>query len=126
MTNPKTVVAVLDDEAKLRQALARLLKANDCEVELFESGEDFLASTRGSRPDCLLLDLHMPRMTGFDVLEILSWQHIDVPVVVITGHDEPGNAERVRALGAVSYLLKPINKATLMAAITAACQHGQL
>ncbi len=122
MTNPKTVVAVLDDEANLRQALARLLKANDYEVELFESGEDFLASTRGHCPDCLLLDLHMPRMTGFDVLEILSWQHIGVPVVVITGHDEPGNAERVRALGAASYLLKPINKSTLMEAIDAACQ----
>ena len=122
MTTTKTALAVLDDEAKLRSAIARLLKANGCEVELFASGEAFLESVEHHVPDCLLLDLHMPGMTGFDVLESLAARHLHLPVVVITGHDEPGNSERVRSLGAAAYLLKPVNRTTLMATIADACR----
>lgn len=122
MTTAKTALAVLDDEAKLRSAIARLLRANGCDVELFESGEAFLASVQDHLPDCLLLDLHMPGMTGFDVLESLAARHVQMPVIVITGHDEPDNKERVLALGGAAYLLKPVNRITLMAAIADACQ----
>src|SRR6266480_7752984 len=126
MTDRKTVIAVLDDEAKMRVALARLLRTRGYDVEPFESGDDFLTSVESDRPDCILLDLQMPRTTGFDVLESIFSMHVEVPIIVITGHDEPGNAERVRSLGARDYLLKPVDESTLIEAIQCACDGGSL
>ena len=123
MLHRKTVVAVLDDESKMRSALARLLRTHDYEVRLFESGDDFLTAAQVQAPDCLLLDLHMPGTTGFDVLGAMPALHIKVPAIVITGHDEPGNAARVRELGAANYLLKPLDESALVGAIERACPH---
>ena len=117
MTDRKKVIAVLDDEAKMRLALARLLKTHGYDVAPFESGDDFLKTVESDRPDCILLDLHMPRTTGFDVLESMFSMRVGVPIIVITGHDEPGNAERVRDLGAADYLLKPLDESVLIEAI---------
>src|SRR5947199_226103 len=117
MTDRKKVIAVLDDEAKMRLALARLLKTHGYDVAPFESGDDFLKAIESDRPDCMLLDLHMPRTTGFDVLESMFSMRVGVPIIVITGHDEPGNAERVRDLGAADYLLKPLDESVLIEAI---------
>ena len=117
MTRPRPFIAVLDDEPQMCKALCRLLKTHGFEVAAFALGEDLLAACASRLPDCLLLDLHMPGITGFGILERFAAQRVQVPVVVITGHDKPGNAERVRALGAVDYLLKPVDESQLMAAI---------
>jgi FixJ family two-component response regulator len=121
MTDRKKVIAVLDDEAKMCLALARLLRTHGYEVAPFQFGDDFLRAVQSDRPDCILLDLHMPRTTGFDVLESMSFVDVPVPIIVITGHDEPGNAERVRGLGAADYLLKPLDESVLLEAIQRAC-----
>ena len=110
-------VAVLDDEAKFRQAQTRLLKTHGFKVATFETGNELLAAFARERFACVLLDLHMPGMTGFDVLAELATQERRPPVIVITGHDEPGNALRVRALGAMEYLLKPVDESRLLTAI---------
>ena len=70
----------------------------------------------------MLLDLHMPDFNGFDILQSLATLPTLVPVLVITGHDQPGNANRVRALGATDYLLKPLNETQLLAAIRKAVE----
>jgi FixJ family two-component response regulator len=120
MPTPKPVVAVLDDEPELRKALRRLLAGRGFQVEEYERGNDFLAAV-GTRPlDCLLLDLHMPEVSGFDVLEAFQSRHIHTPVIVITAHDEPGSEERVRRLGASVYLKKPVDRDALLSAINAA------
>jgi len=120
MDGARPLIAVLDDEPQFCKALGRLLKTHGFEVETFTLGEELLAACASRLPDCLLLDLHMSGLNGFQVLERLAAQHVPLPVVVITGHDQPGNAERVRALGAVEYLLKPLNESQLLAAIGAA------
>jgi FixJ family two-component response regulator len=117
MSGGNPVVAVVDDESKMRSALARLLRTHGFDTELFETGEEFLSSVRARVPDCVLLDLHMPGITGFEVLETLTSSLIAVPAVVITGYDEPGNAERVRSLGAAEYLVKPVDETVLVGAI---------
>lgn len=111
------LIAVLDDEPKMLIALRRLLKTHGFLVETFTLGEELLAACAVRLPDCVLLDLHMPGLNGFEVLERLAAQHVSVPVVVITGQDAPGNADRVRALGAVDYLLKPLDESQLLTAL---------
>jgi FixJ family two-component response regulator len=117
MPTIRPIVAVLDDEPEMRKALRRLLASRGFRVEEYERGEDLLAVVNSHRLDCLLLDLHMPGLNGFDVLEAFRSRQILVPVVVITAHDEPGTAERVRALGASAYLKKPADRDALFSAI---------
>jgi FixJ family two-component response regulator len=119
MVTAPLVVAVLDDEPEMLKALRRLLNSRGFRVEEYERGEDFLAALSSHSPDCLLLDLHMPGVNGFDVLEAFRSRQISIPVIVVTAHDEPGTAERVRALGAFAYLKKPVDRDALLAAIEA-------
>ena len=116
---------MLDDEPEMRKALRRLLACRGFRVEEYERGEDLLTAL-GSQPlDYLLLDLHMPGINGFDVLEAFRSRQIPVPVIVITAHDEPGAAERVLALGASAYLKKPVDRDALLSAIAAATASGR-
>jgi len=121
MDRTRPLIAVLDDEPQFCMAVARLLKTHAFDVVTFTCGEEFLADCTPQSPDCLLLDLHMPGLSGFEVLERIAAHRI--PSFVITGHDQPGNAERVRALGAVDYFLKPVNESQLIDAIRAAIDH---
>ena len=122
MTEQTIVVAVLDDESKMRVALKRLLGTHGFAVVLCETWEDFSSIPEHLHPDCLLLDLHMPGTSGFELLDLMGALHAAVPTVVITGCHEPGNEERVRALGASNYLLKPLDESTLVQAIHHACE----
>jgi FixJ family two-component response regulator len=117
------LIAVLDDESNFCKALARLLKTHGFEVLTFTRGEEFLKACTSRVPNCLLLDLHMPGLNGFEVLERIAARH--VPALVITGHDQPGNAQRVRALGALDYFLKPVNELQLLTAIQTAIHHEE-
>ena len=111
------VVAVLDDEPGFRQALSRLLRAHDLQVQTFASAPDFFAAIGGQSFACLLLDLHMPGRTGFDVLSDLRSQGQLIPVIMITAHDQPGSAATARELGASDYLLKPLDESALLTAL---------
>src|SRR5271169_4789550 len=99
MDRIRPLIAVLDDEPQFCKAVARLLKTHAFDVVTFTRGEEFLAYLASRSPECLLLDLHMPDLSGFEVLERIASRRM--PAFVITGHDQPGNADRVRALGAV-------------------------
>ncbi len=113
-------IAVLDDEPEMRKALRRLLTCCSCRVTEYERGEDLLAALEAALPDCLLLDLHMAGVNGFDVLEALRTRQIPLPTVVITAHDEPATAARAQGLGACAYLRKPVERDALLSAIAAA------
>ncbi len=109
----------------MRKALRRLLTCRGFHVEEYEHGKALFAALDLHPPDYLLLDLHMPGINGFDVLETLHSREATVPVIVITAHDEPGTAERVLGLGAAAYLKKPVDREALFAAIAAAATHVQ-
>jgi FixJ family two-component response regulator len=125
MPTKQSVIAVLDDEPEMRKALRRLLGSRGFRVEEYASAEDLLADMGSHTIDCLLLDLHMPGINGFDVLGAFQVRHTPVPIIVITAHDEPGTADRVRALGASAYLKKPVDRDALLAAIEAATPRGR-
>ncbi len=117
MTRDAPLLAVLDDDADVRVALTRLVSSAGFAVETFASGAEFLRSIQDHEPDCVVLDLHMPEMNGFDVQGALSRSHPAVPVVVMTGHDTPESRARAVQLGARAYLCKPVNDEALLAAI---------
>jgi FixJ family two-component response regulator len=117
MKGDSPLIAVIDDDDSIRKALSRLLRVSEFRVECFSSGQAFLASSRDSRPDCVILDLHMPEVNGLELLRELRVDGLHVPVIIITAHDEPLIRARCLAAGAFAYLDKPIDKAVLLNAI---------
>ena len=111
------LLAVVDDDADVRVALTRLVSSAGFAVETFASGAEFLLSIEDHEPDCVLLDLHMPEMNGFDVQGALAGGHPAVPVVIVTGHDTPESHAQAIRRGAKAYLCKPVNDEALLAAI---------
>jgi len=125
MVKDRHRVAVVDDDESVRKALQRLLRASDLDADTFASAEDFLASLpQATPPDCLVLDLQMPWMSGLDLQRQVARTRLRLPIVVITGHDEPGMQARCLAAGASAYLRKPFEAGTLLAAIEAAIAHA--
>ena len=121
MSEKTPTIAVLDDEPRMRKALHRLLATHGFRVEHYASGREFLDALPSHPADCLLLDLHMPEMNGFDVLREIGSRRDRTPVIVVTAHGEPGTAERVRALGASAFLTKPVDESRLLEAIRLTC-----
>ena len=114
-------VAIVDDDESVRRALQRLLHASDLSAETYASGQEFLDSLKSRRrPDCLVLDMQMPGMNGLEVQRELTNAGLRLPVVVITGHDEPGAGARCLSAGAAAYLRKPFDDRTILDAIAAA------
>jgi len=113
-------VAIVDDEEPVRKALKRLLCAAGLEAQGYASGADFLDDATKHRPDCVVLDLHMPGMSGLQVLRRLKAMHEPLPIVVITAHDEAASREECLAAGAKAYLRKPLEDRLLLNAISAA------
>jgi FixJ family two-component response regulator len=113
-------IAIVDDDASVRKALARLLSASSFDIETYGSARDFLASLKTSKPDCLVVDLHMPELTGFDLQRQLARSGVQIPTIVITAYNEPGLRERCQSAGAAAFLLKPLDGSTLIGVINAA------
>jgi FixJ family two-component response regulator len=117
MVGDMSLLAVVDDDADVRVALTRLVSSAGFAVETYASGAEFLHSIQDHKPDCVVLDLHMPEMSGFDVQSALTDTHAAIPVVVITGHDTPESRVRAVQLGATAYLCKPVDDKALLTAI---------
>jgi FixJ family two-component response regulator len=113
-------VAIVDDEEGIRKALGRLLRAAGLEAHGYANGQEFLTAAVERRPDCVVLDLHMPGMSGLQVLRKLKATGLLLPIVVITAHDEPETREQCLSTGARAYLRKPLEDRLLLNAISAA------
>jgi FixJ family two-component response regulator len=111
------LIAVVDDEESVRKALGRLLRAAGFDVETFSAGAEFLRWVERHRPHCVVLDLRMPQVSGFDVQRALVQAGANLPVVIITGDDFPEGRARALEHGAKAYLRKPVDEATLLDAI---------
>jgi len=126
VTKARLLVAVVDDEEPIRKALMRLMRSAGLGVETFASGAEFLKSLETRRPDCVLLDLHMPQMDGFNVQAQLASKCAALPVIIVTGHDFPKARDRAMASGASAFLRKPVRDRTLLDAISAATSCAEL
>ena len=104
MSKARPLVAVVDDEKPVRIAVERLLRSANFDVETFPSGVEFLESLKTHRPDCVVLDLHMPQIDGFTVQSRLTEANTGLAIIVITGHDTTEARDRALAGGASAYL----------------------
>ena len=120
MRTGRGFVALVDDEESVRRALKRLLRVAEFDVETFASGPEFLASLAGRKPDCVILDIHMPGMTGFDVVTRLESDKADIPAILITAFDDPDFESRAKRIGAYRFLRKPVPGEKLIDAVRAA------
>jgi FixJ family two-component response regulator len=120
----KPMIAVVDDDRSIVKSLARLLGASGYAVKTFGSAGEFLASLPAASPQCLVLDVHMPEMSGFELQERLSALESWVPVIFITAHDTPHTRERAHRAGVFGLLAKPFDNEALLSAIQEAvnCQ----
>ncbi|HEY7204357.1 MAG TPA: response regulator [Methylomirabilota bacterium] len=112
----RAIVGVVDDDASILRALRRLLQAAGFSVETFGSAGEVLSSSELGRIDCLVLDIHLGDLSGFDVHERLPDSR-PIPIIFITAHDTALTRERARLAGAVDYLRKPFDEKALIGAI---------
>ena len=111
------MVYVIDDDESVRRSFGRLLRSVDLDVKTFSSAEEFLSDPRQDRDACILIDLRMPGLTGFDLQQRLLSQGIEIPVIVISASDDPQTREQARQLGAVVFFRKPVDDQALLDAI---------
>src|SRR5262245_10843681 len=108
------VVGVVDDDASILRALRRLVGAAGFVVKTFASGEELLASDDLDWIDCLVLDVHLTGLSGFEVQERLAESRRSIPVVFITAHDDAPTRERVHQTPRSQYLRKPFDEQALI------------
>jgi FixJ family two-component response regulator len=102
------------------KALARLLRARAFEARTYTSAREFLSALHEGLPECLIVDLQMPDMTGLELQRHLIRSGLRIPTIVITAHNEAGARERCESAGAAAFLSKPLQDISLLAAIESA------
>jgi RNA polymerase sigma factor (sigma-70 family) len=113
----KPVVFVVDDEASVCKALARLLRSAGHQVETFTSAADFLKRGHHDGPGCLVLDVRMPGVTGLDLQAAVGRMDQALPIVFISGRSDIPTSVRAMKAGAVDFLPKPFRDRDLLEAI---------
>jgi FixJ family two-component response regulator len=112
------VVDIVDDDESVRRALWRLLNSIGVRSRTFGSAREYLESADFESSDCLLLDLHLPEMSGMDLLEHLRGIAPDLHVICMTGREEPELEQRLAAAGVRGCLRKPFDQAELFSALS--------
>jgi FixJ family two-component response regulator len=110
-------IAIVDDDPYVLRALARLLRTRALHPRTFESAGDFLGALSEGLPECLIVDLQMPEMSGLELQHHLAREGIEIPTIVITAHGDVQARERCQCAGAIAFLKKPLQEAPLFAAI---------
>jgi FixJ family two-component response regulator len=117
MDKPTPLISIVDDDPSVRRALNRLVGSAGYLVETFASAGDFLGSSPSTRTACLVLDIYMEGMTGFELQEQLEADRLTIPIIFMTAHDDPATRERIRRSRAAGYLGKPFDGQALLDAI---------
>lgn len=109
------MISIVDDDPSVRRALKRLLRSFGYDVEAFPSAQEYLSRESGQAPDCLILDIHLGGVSGFDLQRTLQESGEAPPIIFITAYDDSDT--RNQATAAVAYLRKPFDDQVLIDAI---------
>jgi len=121
----KTLISIIDDDEDFREALQGLMTSMGFRVEAFSSALDFLARTNIRDTSCLIVDVHMPRMTGIELHRRLVESGYAIPTILITAY--PDDSVRARALadGVICYLTKPCDEDALLGCVSTALERTE-
>jgi FixJ family two-component response regulator len=113
-------ISIVDDDASIREALKSLMRSVRFGVDAFASAEEFLASERSDDTACLILDLYLPGMNGFELQNRLNTEGSRIPIIFITAHADEVSRQRALKAGAIDLLSKPVRGEALFRAIQSA------
>jgi FixJ family two-component response regulator len=116
------IVFVVDDDISIRESLELLIRGAGWQPELFSSANEFLSFPRIAVPNCLLLDVNLPGLSGLELQDLLSGSRADMPIIFITGVGDVPMTVRAMKAGAVEFLIKPFSEETLLTAIAGALE----
>jgi len=122
MTEPQSIVFVVDDDASIRKALDSLIRSVGLTVQLFGSAQEFLQAKKPNVPSCLILDVRLPGISGLDFQRKLAESKIFIPIIFITGHGDIPMSVCAMKAGAVEFLTKPWREQDLLDAINVAIE----
>jgi FixJ family two-component response regulator len=126
----KKIIFIIDDEEDSRNALGWLIESWGYTVQTYADAEIFLATYKSNnfeQSGCLILDVMMPHITGFELQKELKRRSIELPIIFISGHGDIPMALHAMKTGSIDFLTKPINKQSLLEAINQAIKmHTQL
>jgi FixJ family two-component response regulator len=125
MTSQPPTVFVVDDDASIRGALARLLHSAGYQTKTFASAESFLAQSHFDAPGCIVLDVRMPGLNGLELQQALAAADQQLPIVFITGHGDVPMSVRAMKAGAQDFLPKPFDDEELLKAVAQALNKSQ-
>ena len=120
--NTDIKVFIIDDDLSMRKAISMLLRSEGFETELFDSAEKFLAREKYFGIGCIVLDIHMDKMSGVELQDELLRRNIHLPIVFVTGHGDIPTTVNVMKKGAVDFLTKPFDDRDFLFAVTNAIE----
>jgi FixJ family two-component response regulator len=120
ITHAAALVTVVDDDESVREALLSLLKSVGFRVLGFATAEEFLNEVEDNMPDCLILDVRMPGISGLELQQILIKKTGGCSIVFISAHSEENAQAKAMAAGAIGFILKPFSEDSLLEAVNLA------
>ena len=119
------IIAIVDDDASVREGLQSLIRSAGWRVETFVSAQEFLGRLGAQAPSCLILDLQLPGLSGLDLQQRMAEVGLEIPIVFLTGHGNiPASVQAMKA-GAVEFLTKPLDEQKLLQAIQEAIERDR-
>lgn len=118
------LIAVVDDDESVREALTALLKSLGYATVAFSRAEDFLSSEQRGSADCLIADIQMPGMSGFDLYAQIAASEEKIPTILVTAYPTRGAQTRALRDGVKAYLTKPFSEDELLGSIRVALDSG--
>jgi FixJ family two-component response regulator len=114
---PQAVVRIVDDDESIRRSLTGLVESAGLRAIAYGSAQEFLAADRPQMPGCLVLDVHLPGLSGLDLQQQLLGAEEALPIIFLTGRGDIPTSVRAMKSGAVEFLTKPVNASLLLDAI---------
>ena len=125
MTDLKPIVFIVDDDPSVRRSTERLIRSSGLNVQTFTSAREFLNDPRYEGPACLVLDVHMPGLSGIDLQRELTQAGIQIPIIFITGQGDIPMTVCAMKAGAMEFLTKPFRSRSLLDAVQAALERDR-
>ncbi|MGF6985193.1 FixJ family two-component response regulator [Paraburkholderia atlantica] len=120
------VVFVVDDDVSVRESLEAMIRFAGLRAETFACAQDFLGRTRAMVPNCLVLDVSLPDLSGLDLQKLIASERTDMPIIFITGYGDVPMTVRAMKAGAAEFLTKPFDDQVLLDAIRHALERSRV